>query len=305
MTLVIVPPTPSILTSYFCFSQAKERFYIQFAPLLSADADARYQALLVQPEQLHLSSTILGQGAFGTVCLGALEQSTPVLLGLHAASGAELRGGARNGIVIACKTTPPDVSGAALTQLLLEARLHACLKHRNLVALLAVQEACMPVMLALEYCSGGDLRQELRRMAAVVAAKAAPATLMVARMRGEQDSGDTIEAMRRDMAAQVAAGVQYLHSKLCIHRDVAARNVLLVPAGTAGKDQAGPSGFVLKLADLGLSRVVCDQQDYYRVRRWQWCSCGEEGEDDRQSNECGMESSDRTTQARSREYRRN
>lgn len=68
------------------------------------------------------------------------------------------------------------------------------------------------------------------------------------------------------MATQVAAGLQYLHSKLCIHRDVAARNVLLVPQSEAGDgEEAGASGFVLKLADLGLSRVMREEQDYYRV----------------------------------------
>lgn len=44
------------------------------------------------------------------------------------------------------------------------------------------------------------------------------------------------EPAQRDMAAQVAAGLQYLHSMLCIHRDVAAT---LVPTET-NKVNAGP-----------------------------------------------------------------
>lgn len=260
---------------------------MQFAPLLPAGADERYQALLVQPGQLHITDTVLGCGAFGTVCLGSLdlEMGAPLLHGLHARSGRDACKTAKGSVTVAVKTTPAELSGNALSQLLLEARLHACLSHCNIVALLAVQEAYLPVMLALAYCSGGDLRQELRRRAAASAipsaipsampsaipsaipsAKASAAAALIHTASPVSSSTGVSEAGRRDMASQVAAGLQYLHSKLCIHRDVAARNVLLVPQSEAGAgEQAGASGFVLKLADLGLSRVTRDEQDYYRV----------------------------------------
>ena len=123
---------------------------------------------------------------------------------------------------------------------LLEARLHARLEHRNLVRLLGVQEARQPVMLALEYCEHGNLLRMLR--------------VQGARAGAEQ---------QRDMAAQVAAGLAYLHANLCVHRDVAARNVLVADGGL----QPPPCGHVLKLADLGLSRQLRPESDYYRVRR--------------------------------------
>ena len=142
-------------------------------------------------------------------------------------------------------TLPPEgpsevATHEMLRNELLEARLHARLEHRNLVKLLGVQEARQPVMLALEYCEHGNLLRMLR--------------VQGARAGAEQ---------QRDMAAQVAAGLAYLHANLCVHRDVAARNVLVADGGL----QPPPCGHVLKLADLGLSRQLRPESDYYRVRR--------------------------------------
>lgn len=136
-----------------------------------------------------------------------------------------------------------DDVDAVLRCALLEARLHARLEHPNLVRLLAVQEARQPIMLVLELCEHGALLDALRKRA--------------------NGPGDFSVQQRRDMAAQVAAGLRYLHSKLCIHRDVAARNVLLaaVPPSMAHP----PCGYVLKLSDLGLGRQLRTESDYYRV----------------------------------------
>ncbi|VDN08333.1 unnamed protein product [Thelazia callipaeda] len=45
------------------------------------------------------------------------------------------------------------------------------------------------------------------------------------------------------MAHQIARGLEYLHSKMCIHRDIATRNCLL-------------SGSIVKLADFGMCRAT-------------------------------------------------
>lgn len=265
---------PLLIFAALCLfprEQADERFRMQFAPLLPPGADANYQALLVHPRQLRVTDTVLGKGAFGIVCLGSLEVDKLLFKGLQATSGGDARdclNGATSDLAVAVKTTLTDVSGTALTQLLLEARLHACLAHRNIVTLLAVQEAYLPVMMAMTYCSGGDLRQELRRRAAAAATAAPSSAPAIDLGDGNVSSTGISEAGRRDMITQVSAGLRYLHSKLCIHRDVAARNVLLVPqseAGAGDREQAEPSGFVLKLADLGLSRVMREEHDYYRV----------------------------------------
>lgn len=160
--------------------------------------------------------------------------------------------GASGGTIVALKViawangNSQDGSGsnnAAVRCALLEARLHARLEHPNLVRLLAVQETRQPVMIALELCEHGALLGVLREQAG-----------SELDFNGEQ---------RRDMATQVAAGLRYLHSKLCIHRDIAARNVLVA----AALPDAPPPvcGYIMKLSDLGLARQLRTKEDYYKV----------------------------------------
>ncbi|XP_062505924.1 gamma-aminobutyric acid type B receptor subunit 1-like isoform X2 [Corticium candelabrum] len=57
------------------------------------------------------------------------------------------------------------------------------------------------------------------------------------------------------MAVQVGRGVEYLHSRQFVHRDIASRNCMVTLNKTT------------KLGDFGLTRKVGDSSDYYRYRR--------------------------------------
>lgn len=130
----------------------------------------------------------------------------------------------------------------ALVQLLVEARLLASMRHAHVVTLVGVQERFLPVQLVLEYCELGDLRTFLRDGHAARLACG-------------------LSVAKADMVCQVAAGVVFLHSRLCVHRDLAARNVLVTARGGAGM----PCWVVLKLADLGMTRTLRTDIDYYKV----------------------------------------
>ena len=132
-----------------------------------------------------------------------------------------------------------------LTEMLVEARLMAMLEHPHLVRLVAVCSNYLPVLLVMEYCRHGNLLQYLREH------------------RSTFEQSRDVLSICTDMAVQIATGIEYLHSKLCIHRDLAARNVLVTDLPLA---MGRPSNVLLKLADLGLTRGLHAESDYYRKR---------------------------------------
>ena len=234
--------------------QAQEDFNLRYAGAVCAGESAaswqdRYAQLLVSMEDLTLTETVLGEGFSGKVYRAHLQRH-------HEAHKAGSIRGARGDVVVALKVLRhirsddkraySEGEKAALRSALLEARLHAQLEHPNLVRLLAVQEARRPVMLALELCEHGTLLEVLRSRSGT--------------------AGDFDGAQRRNMAGQVAAGVRYLHSKLCVHRDLAARNVLVAGAPPGGDGASAVCGYVLKLSDLGLARQLRTEEDYYKVK---------------------------------------
>jgi serine/threonine protein kinase len=219
---------------------------------LSSEHQAAYNRLRTHPDELEVSSTLLGSGQYGYVWRGALWRRKS---SNHAATNVAIK------VLKTALTTGSGVVTAddsdrefdglkerGLVQILLEARIHASLQDENLVQLLGIQDEVQPVMLAMELCEAGDLRQVLKQRAKDVAI-------------------DLNLLQRRDMAAQSARGLAYLHQHLCLHRDVAARNILLTARSRQVEDLP-PCGYVLKLSDLGLTRVLREESDYYRVRRW-------------------------------------
>lgn len=235
-----------------------ERFATRFAPLLGGQdaCAAHYASLQVPPDAIVIDGEALGQGHFGAVARGHLHVSDRKgktdTLRAHTSRNALLPASETetclsSGRPVAVKTVL-DTDAASLEQLLLEARLLAAMNSPHVVRLLAVQETQLPLLLAMELCTLGDLREYLRKGAAV----ALPCGLPAAQL---------------DMARQTAAGVAYLHSRQCVHRDLAARNVLVTEATARGGGGPSCCGVLLKLADLGLARVVQDQSDYYRVSK--------------------------------------
>ena len=191
--------------------------------------------------------TVLGEGYYGRVLLAELDMSYASQA--RPGAGASLPGKRLVAVKVvksmAGVTGEGQASDKTTMQALLEARLLAVIRHPHLVQLLGVCMARVPVQLVLEYCEWGDLRSYLRDGGA------------------RRGNGNALAAMA-DMATQVASAVAYMHSKLCLHRDLAARNVLV---SRPSESEAAPaSGVLLKLSDLGLSRLLSADDDYYRVR---------------------------------------
>eukprot|EP00049_Salpingoeca_infusionum_P023065 m.10263 g.10263 ORF g.10263 m.10263 type:complete len:2227 (-) comp5536_c0_seq2:342-7022(-) len=179
---------------------------------------------LVPEDRITKTSTI-GHGQFGLVHKGFLTttdesgemQQRPVAI-------KSLKSG---------ETTPE-----AQSMMQLECLIMTTLQHNALVRLLAIVERNNVYEMVLEFVPGGELRKYLHRMQTVQAPEFMSENKVA---RG---------------ALQLIGALAYLHNRGIVHRDIAARNVLV----NMNLQQ-------LKLADFGLSRSLSDTGDYTMTSR--------------------------------------
>ncbi|NXU76977.1 ROR1 kinase, partial [Oreotrochilus melanogaster] len=127
-----------------------------------------------------------------------------------------------------------------------EASLMAELHHPNIVCLLGVVTQEQPVCMLFEYMNQGDLHEFLIMRSPhsdVGCSSDEDGTV-----KSSLDHGDFLH-----IAVQIAAGMEYLASHFFVHKDLAARNILI------GEQ------LHVKISDLGLSREIYSA-DYYRVQ---------------------------------------
>ncbi|MGY6587985.1 MAG: protein kinase domain-containing protein [Wenzhouxiangella sp.] len=100
-----------------------------------------------------------------------------------------------------------------------EARTAASLQHSSIVAIFDAGQAGHHFYIAMEYVSGGELKDRLRH--------------------GAMNASDAVAVIR-----QIAAGLNYAHGKGFVHRDVKPENILFREDGTA------------VLSDFGIARAI-------------------------------------------------
>jgi len=125
-------------------------------------------------------------------------------------------------IVVAVKALlpTPEASGSVWK----EARNHQVLDHPNVVKLYGIANDYLPYYLVMEFVPGGSVDRYLEKKGAKLSV-----------------------AARVQILIEAASGLAYLHSMGFLHRDIAARNMLI--------DK------VVKIADFGMSRKT----DNYKV----------------------------------------
>ena len=132
------------------------------------------------------------------------------------------------GYLVAIKVLRASL-GADRTSLLQEAAVMAQFECERVVGLVGVVTVGAPLMVVIEYCEHGSLDRYLRTQAL--------------------SEGD-----RLLIAGDCAEGLTYLASRRFVHRDIAARNVLVSSERRA------------KISDFGLSRETSGKSDYYRSK---------------------------------------
>uniref|UniRef100_A0A915BAS4 Tyrosine-protein kinase n=2 Tax=Parascaris univalens TaxID=6257 RepID=A0A915BAS4_PARUN len=119
---------------------------------------------------------------------------------------------------VAVKTMREEATREARLKFMKEARLMRRYEHKHVVRINGVAVHEHPLMIVMEYCPGGSLLSHLRK-----------------------EKGKLSLATKLRFATEAAEGMAYLHKQKCIHRDIAARNVLL-----SSKQE-------VKISDFGMS----------------------------------------------------
>eukprot|EP00039_Didymoeca_costata_P012169 m.174196 g.174196 ORF g.174196 m.174196 type:complete len:2218 (-) comp15404_c0_seq5:2617-9270(-) len=160
----------------------------------------------------------IGGGAFGDVYKALLDES---------------KHGGLPEFTVAAKIVKEDLNDddktSANSELVVEATLMSQVKHSNLVSVVGIVTKGDPIVLLISYCENGSLLHLLRQRKELMDPLALPVKLV--------------------MGAQIATGLEHLHSRKFVHRDLAARNVLVT------------SRYECKVSDFGLSRAVVDKVD--------------------------------------------
>eukprot|EP00800_Vazella_pourtalesii_P016303 TRINITY_DN4657_c0_g1_i2.p1 TRINITY_DN4657_c0_g1~~TRINITY_DN4657_c0_g1_i2.p1 ORF type:complete len:679 (+),score=113.17 TRINITY_DN4657_c0_g1_i2:1-2037(+) len=176
----------------------------------------------INPETVKLNET-LGTGEFGSV--------------IKAVWNSPL--GETHVAIKVLKEMKDDASGEKIqTAFLQEAAILGQLSHPNILRLVGVVTLTVPNMIVTEL-----MYEELKRF------------LVALQRQHNQDLDYQIMAPHfLSFSRHVANGMQYLAERGCIHRDIAARNILLT------------DNCVCKIADFGMSRRLEAESDYYRVK---------------------------------------
>jgi len=110
------------------------------------------------------------------------------------------------------------------------------LDHKNIVKFYGISKFKETLYLILEYVNGGDLLTYVEKLA--------------------QKKKLISEIIKKQIILEICEGMEYMHSKSVLHRDLACRNILV----NIGEDEK----IVPKISDFGMSRTG-EYNDYYKL----------------------------------------
>ncbi|CAJ0582321.1 unnamed protein product, partial [Mesorhabditis spiculigera] len=189
----------------------------------------------IEPLSLQISSNKLGAGAYAVVFSGNLRGAPPVTKVFPTMQLSYVLSREQNEVAV--KLTHPNAKKEEISEFLQEIVFMKELEyHPHLLSMLGCSSDPRYPVLITEYCERGDLLHLLRRI--------------------EDDNFKDTERLTINellpIVWQVSDGLVYLTERKIIHRDVAARNVLITKENMA------------KLSDFGLCRY--SNEMFYTTR---------------------------------------
>jgi len=180
--------------------------------------------------------TLLGEGEHGAVFQYQLHEKNKGRLPFPVAAKT-----------LKATAETPTRSTTGREALLKEAALMALFDHRNVVALVGVCTVPrdVPALVLMELCDRGTLQEHLENAASIDIRRASRSSTFrstSAVSRTSTSSGHRLSVSERlTLCAEVLQGLDYLSNLRIVHRDIAARNVLLDTTGTC------------RISDFGMS----------------------------------------------------
>jgi serine/threonine protein kinase len=147
-----------------------------------------------------------------------------------------------------------NASDATREDLFKEALISSQFVHDNIVACIGVVTIGTP-LLVVEYCSFGSLQSCLQKMKTSMTTNGVTSPLQ-----------PTAQVRFQQFALQIALGMEYIHSKFFVHRDLATRNVLVSEYGICKIAVSLTNVFTLCERERGGGVILCFVCDCHIVR---------------------------------------
>ncbi|KAF7366818.1 Serine/threonine-protein kinase ATG1 [Mycena sanguinolenta] len=131
------------------------------------------------------------------------------------------------------------------------------LSHRHITKLIDIVRTDRNIYLIMEYCSGGDLTNYIKKRGRVETLQYAPSEGAALQFYPHPRTGGLDEMVVRSFLRQLARALKFLRHRNLIHRDVKPQNLLLTPAPPEELARGHPLGVpILKVADFGFARSL-------------------------------------------------
>ncbi|KAI9442103.1 kinase-like protein [Lactarius psammicola] len=131
------------------------------------------------------------------------------------------------------------------------------LSHRHITKLINIIRAERNIYLIMEYCSGGDLTNYIKKRGRVENLEYIPEPGAAPQYYPHPRTGGLAEVVVRSFLRQLARALKFLRQRNLIHRDIKPQNLLLRPPGEEDLARGHPLGVpLLKVADFGFARSL-------------------------------------------------